>query len=397
MPGFEIFGDEERKEVNDVLSTGVLFRYGFDNARNDHWKAKSFEKEFSQYMNVEHCLLLSSGTSALTTALTAMGIGANDEVIVPPFTFVATVEAVIAVGAIPIFADVDDTLCLSPKSVLSKISDRTKAVIVVHMCGSMAHIDELQQICKSKNIFLVEDSCQATGSDFNGKKIGTFGDVGCFSFDSVKTITCGEGGAIITNNYDIYSKSDAYSDHGHDHIGNDRGKEGHPIIGMNYRISELNAAVGLAQLRKIDKIIEIQRKNQIALEEILLKYDFIKLRNVPDKKGDSATFISFFAETEEQARNLTSILQKNGFDGVFYWYDNNWHYIRKWEHITNLITANRLGLHNYKELPDYNNLDLHQSDAIISRLISIQIKISWSESEVQRRRELLDKSLMELI
>ena len=396
MPGFEIFGDEERKEVNDVLSTGVLFRYGFPQARNNHWKAKSFETEFAEYMNIEHCLLVSSGTSALTTALTAMGIGANDEVIVPPFTFVATVEAVIACGAIPIFADIDDTLCLSAEAVEKKITDKTKAVIVVHMCGSMAQIDKLQSLCKSKNLFLIEDSCQAIGADFNGKKIGTFGDVGCFSFDSVKTITCGEGGAIITNNQEIYLKSDAISDHGHDHIGDDRGKEGHAIIGMNYRISELNAAVGLAQLRKINTILELQRKNQSALESVLNKYDFITLRNVPDKNGDSATFLSFYTQTEAQARNLTSILQKNGFDGVFYWFDNNWHYIKKWEHITNLLSANKLHIHSNSNLPDYNNLDLSISDDLISRLISIQIKISWTEEELYRRIGLLDKSLAEL-
>ncbi len=393
MPGFELFGDEERKEVNDVLSTGVLFRYGFDNSRNGNWKAKTFESEFAKYLNINHCLLLSSGTAALTTALTSAGIGSGDEVIVPPFTFVATIESVIACGAIPVFADIDKTLCLNPVSVQDKISSKTKAVIVVQMCGSMAYMDKLVEVCKNNNLLLIEDACQATGAEYFGKKIGTFGDVACFSFDAVKTITCGEGGGIVTNNEAIYLKADAYSDHGHDHIGNDRGKEGHKILGMNFRISELNAAVGLAQLRKIDKILELQRRNKAILEEVIKQFEFVHFRSLPDAKGDSATFLSFFMPDEQKARQLTMNLASSGFDGVFYWFDNNWHYIRKWDHIKNLNTANKLPQHSNPEMPDYHNLNLKVSDELISRLISIQIKIGWDENELKRRCEILKSEL----
>ncbi len=393
MPGFEIFGVEERKEVNDVLDTGVLFRYGFDSARNGNWKARTFEKEFAEYLSIEHCLLVSSGTSALTTALTAVGVGVGDEVIVPPFTFVATVEAVIACGAIPVFADIDDTLCLNAVAIKEKITPQTKAIIVVQMCGSMAYMNEITEVCKNNNLLLMEDACQATGAEYNGKKIGTFGDIACFSFDSVKTITCGEGGGIVTNNLDYYKKADAFSDHGHDHIGNDRGKEGHEFIGLNFRISELNAAVGVAQLRKIDRILELQRKNKSVLENVLKQFDFIKLRALPDENGDSATFLSFFMPDEEKANNLANDLSAAGFDGVFYWYNNNWHYIRKWEHIRNWKTANKITQHFYDGKPDYNNLNLTKSDEIISRLLSIQIKIGWDESELNRRCEILKSVL----
>jgi 8-amino-3,8-dideoxy-alpha-D-manno-octulosonate transaminase len=223
MPGFEIFGEEERKEVNDVLESGVLFRYGFDAARNGHWKAKAFEQELARRTGAAHCHLCSSGTSALNVALAACGVGAGDEVIIPPFTFVATFEAVLTAGAVPVFAEIDETLCLDPDALRARITPRTKAVMVVHMCGSMARIDAIQALCRKENLILIEDACQSVGATFNGKALGTFGQMGCFSFDPVKTITCGEGGAVITDDTRLYDLAHAYADHGHDHIGNDRG------------------------------------------------------------------------------------------------------------------------------------------------------------------------------
>jgi len=266
MPGFEIFGDEERREVQDVLDTGVLFRYGFDQARKGHWKAKTFEIELARRIGAGHCHLCSSGTAALGVALAACGVGAGDEVIVPPFTFIATIEAVLLAGAVPVFAEIDETLCLDPEIVKTVITPRTKAVMPVHMCGAMARIDEIQNICRQNNLILIEDACQSIGATVNGKSAGTFGHMGCFSFDPVKTITCGEGGAVVTNDKDLYLAADAYADHGHDHIGNDRGLEGHPVLGANFRISELNAAVGLAQLKKLDFILEKQRKHKKNLQ-----------------------------------------------------------------------------------------------------------------------------------
>jgi len=143
LPGFEIFGDEERREVGDVLDTGVLFRYGFDDARGGHWKARTFEAELSRRLGADYCHVCSSGTAALDLAMAACGIGAGDEVIVPAFTFIATIEGVLQAGAVPVFADIDETLCLDPESVRDRITERTRAVLPVHMCGSMARIDEV--------------------------------------------------------------------------------------------------------------------------------------------------------------------------------------------------------------------------------------------------------------
>ena len=175
MPGFEIFGDEERKQVNDVLETGVLFRYGFDGARKGHWKAKTFEAELARRVGVEYAHLCASGTAALSTAMAACGVGAGDEVIVPPFTFVATVESVLMAGAVPVFADVDETLCLSPEGLASALTPATKAVVPVHMCGAMARIDEIKEICDKKGLTLLEDACQSLGATYKGKALGSFG------------------------------------------------------------------------------------------------------------------------------------------------------------------------------------------------------------------------------
>jgi len=393
MPGFEVFGDEERKEVQDVLETGVLFRYGFDQARNDHWKARSFEAELAERLSVNHCCLCSSGTAALSIALATCGVGAGDEVIVPPFTFIATIESVIAAGAVPVFAEIDETLCLDPEAVKAAITPRTRAVLPVHMCGSMAQIDILKQLCDQNGLMLIEDACQSVGATYKGQALGTFGQIGCFSFDPVKTITCGEGGAVITQDENLYMRSDQYADHGHDHVGNDRGLEDHPILGTNFRISELNAAVGLAQLRKLDTILKIQRANKETLKEAFSQFPEVSFRWIPDPAGDSATFLSFFLPDEKRARNVARDLGKAGVDGCFYWYDNNWHYIRQWHHLKKLEAAAKLPIEFMDNVPDYGAVNLPQSDRIIGQLISMQVKLSWTEEDLSQRKEKIEAVL----
>ncbi len=386
MPGFEIFGDEERKEVNDVLESGVLFRYGFDAKRNGNWKAKELEEELCKLTGASHAHLCSSGTSALNIALAACGVGAGDEVITTPFTFVATFEAILFAGAIPVFAEIDETLCLSPEGIEAAITPRTKAVMCVHMCGSMAKIDQITALCNKKGIVLIEDACQAIGASFKGKHLGTFGKAGCFSFDSVKTVTCGEGGGMITSDRDVYLKADQYSDHGHDHIGNDRGLEDHPIIGYNFRISELNAAVGKAQLRKLGQIIEIQKKNKNAIKDAIKTVPGITFRELPDEAGDSGTFLSFFLPDAESARTAAKNLAEAGV-GCPYWFNNNRHYFRQWHHLHGMKSAAAVQGSIAQGLPDFSKIELPESDRIMSRAISMQIMLSWTKEELDQRIE----------
>jgi len=396
MPGFELFGDLERQEVNDVLNTGVLMRYGFDGMRQGHWKAKELEAELQKQLNVKHVQVVNSGTSAVTMALAVAGVGAGDEVIMPCFTFVASFEAVMMLGAIPILLDIDDTLTLDIKAVEAAITSKTKAIMPVHMCGSMADLDALKTICDEHKLLLIEDACQAIGGTYKGKALGTYGDVGCFSFDYVKTVTCGEGGAVVTNNDDYHKNADHYSDHGHDHIGNDRGAEEHSFLGYNFRISELNAAVGLAQSRRLPEFIEIQKKNYTILREALETIPQVHFRTVPDGGEESYAFLNFFLPDLEAARQAMTALKSAGIDGCFHYYDNNWHYIRKWDHLKQLKTLHPLSKELETGLSYLKSKSFDQSDLYIGRNISCLIKMSWTDGQVRERAEKMKTAIASL-
>jgi len=386
MPGYEFFGAEERKEVNDVLETGILMRYGFDAPRKGIWKSKELEAAICETFGPKHAQLVCNGTAALTTAMCALGIGYGDEVILPSFTFVASFEAVLSVGAVPVMVDVDDTLTLDPAAVRAAITPKTKCIMPVHMCGSMADMDALQSICKEHNLVLLEDACQSIGASYKGKKLGTIGDAGTFSFDFVKTMTCAEGGVVMSNREDVFIKSDGYSDHGHDHLGVDRGADLHPFIGYNFRISELHAAVGLAQIRKLDTFLAIQKKNHSYLKERLSEVPGVSFRRVPDEEGDSRTFLSWFLPTEPAARAFVTEMKAQGvLAGNFYWFDNNWHYIRKWDHLKNAITLNSLSPELKAAVTHHASKDFSASDAIMSRCISTAIGLAWTEEQLKEK------------
>lgn len=384
MPGYEFFGAEERKEVTDVLQTGIMMRYGFDAPRKGIWKAVELEKAICERFGCAHAQLVSSGTAALTTAMAALGIGYGDEIILPSFTFVASFEAVLSVGAVPVLVDVDDTLTLDPSAVRKAITKKTKCIMPVHMCGSMADMDALQEICKEHHLLLLEDACQSIGASFKGKHLGTIGDAGTFSFDFVKTITCAEGGAVLTNREDVFIKSDGYSDHGHDHKGVDRGADLHPFIGYNFRISELHAAVGLAQIKKLDEFLSIQRRNHKRLREIISsQIPEVSFRRIPDPSGDSCTFLSWFLPTREIAQAVIQEMKaQNIMAGNFYWFDNNWHYIRKWDHLKNAVMLNALHPELKSAVVAQAGKDFSASDKILGRCISTAISLSLTEEQI---------------
>lgn len=398
MPGFELWSDKERKEVTDVLETGILMRYGFDGPRKGIWKSKELEAAINETFGSKYAQLTSSGTAALTTAMSALGIGYGDEVITPSFTFVASFEAVLSVGAVPVLVDVDDTLTLDPAAVRKAITPKTKAIMPVHMCGSMADLDALQAICKEHNLILLEDACQSIGGTYKGKKLGTIGDAGTFSFDFVKTITCAEGGVVMTNSEDIYVKCDGYTDHGHDHLGVDRGADLHPFIGYNFRISELHAAVGLAQIKRLNEFLTIQKKNHAQLKAILATIPEISFRRIPDPSGDSCSFISWFLPTEEQTRAVVAELKAQGIlAGNFYWFDNNWHYIRKWDHLKNATTLNALSPELKARVMEQANKDLSASHAVMSRCISTSISLTWTEEQIKEKGEKIVAVVREVV
>ncbi len=384
MPGYEMWGAEERREVEEVLETGILMRYGFDGPRKGRFKARELEAELCRRTGAAHAQVVSSGTAALTTALAALGVGSGDEVVMPTFTFVASFEAVLSVGATPVLADVDDTLTLSPDAARAACTPRTRVIMPVHMCGAMADLGALDALCREKGMALLEDACQATGGTWKGKALGTVGRAGCFSFDFVKTITCGEGGAVVTSDAEVARRCDQFGDHGHDHLGIDRGADQHPALGYNFRISELHAAVGLAQIRKLDRFLAIQRRNKAALREALSAVPGVTFRRLPDPAGDSASFLSFFLPDEGRARAAARAMQGAGIPAM-YWYDNNWHYLRRWDHLKSASSFSPLPAHLREALTALAGRPFPVSDAVMSRAISTPIALGWSEAQVAER------------
>jgi len=398
MPGYELFGAEERKEVNDVLETGIMMRYGFDGPRKGVWKAKELEKAITEIFGCEYAQLVSSGTAALTTALASLNIGAGDEVIMPTFTFVASFEAVLSVGAVPVLVDIDETLTLNPKAVRAAITPKTKCIMPVHMCGSMADLDALKQLCEEHKLVLLEDACQSIGASYKGRSLGTIGDAGAFSFDFVKTITCAEGGAVITNNKEVYIKADGYTDHGHDHAGVDRGADLHPFIGYNFRISELHAAVGLAQIRKLGTFLSLQKNNNKALRAYLEQIPEVSFRVVPEGGDDSCSFLSWYLPTEESTKAVVAELRaQNILAGNFYWFVNNWHYISKWDHLKNATTLNALSEVQKNALLKLQKTAFPASDAIMSRCISTAIGLLWTEEQIKEKGEKLVAAIRKVL
>ncbi len=381
MPGTELFGEEEKKEVMDVLNEGVLFRFNHDAQRNGHWKAKDFENEVAKFCGAKYGLAVSSGSTAVNTMLAACGVGYGDEVIVPPFTYIATIEAVLLCGALPVFAEIDDTLCVSAEGIRAVCGPKTKAVLLVHMCGAAADLDGIMAVCKEKNIQLIEDSAQALGASYKGKMLGTFGRMGSFSYDFFKINTCGEGGVVITDDHELWDTAQQFADHGHDHIGNNRGMEQHPIMGTNYRIGEINAAIGLAQTRKLPYILAQQRKHKAIIQERLGKIPGLKFRRHTDEAGDSATFFHLLMPDETSARACVKLLGEASI-GVGYWYDNMFHYIKQWDHVKNLSMPYKLVAHELGLPQDLKTLKFPKSDAIMSRLISFNIRVTWTEEEL---------------
>lgn len=381
MPGTELFGEEEKKEVMDVLETGVLFRYNHDAQRQGHWKAKAFEAEVAGFTGAKHALAVSSGSTAVSTMLAACGVGYGDHVIVPPFTFVATIEAVLLAGALPVFAEIDETLCLSAEGIRAAITPRTKAVLLVHMCGAAADLDGILTVCKEKNVMLIEDTAQALGATYRGKHLGLFGKMGSFSFDFFKIATCGEGGVVITDDEQLIRTAEYLSDHGHDHVGGNRGMEQHPILGTNYRIGEINAAIGLAQSRKLPMMVAKQRAHKAVIQARLSRIPGLSFRKQCDDAGDSATFFHLLLPTADAALAMHKDLAAQGI-GTMYWFNNMYHYIKQWDHLKDLRMPYRLVAHELGLPQDLKALKLPQSDAVMARLVSFNIRITWTEAEL---------------
>ncbi len=378
MPGFEVIGREEEKEINEVFEKGgILFRQGFDDARSGCYKVRQFENNFSKFLKTNHSLAVTSGTAALRVGFAALGIGHGDEVITQSFTFVATVEAIVESGATPICANINKTLNIDPKQIEELITKKTKAIVVVHMLGVPCEIDLVKKICKKYNLFLIEDTAWGCGGTLNNKFLGTWGDIGTFSFDFAKTMTTGEGGMLAVQNEEIYKKASAWHDHGHENNPNlARWEDSRSGTGFNYRMMELQGAVGVAQLRKLPKIIEMQRKNSKNIWDAISEISFIEKRREPDSSYSTSDALVFLTEKKEYAKKIRDSLLENEISTKILPEAISWHFAGMWEHIPSLQKA-----HNYK-IKDY----LKNSEEILSRSVSLPISVKQNDETPEKIR-----------
>jgi 8-amino-3,8-dideoxy-alpha-D-manno-octulosonate transaminase len=396
VPGFEIFGAEEKQQVLDVLDSGVLFRYEFAAQRKDVWKVREFEQAFAAYTGATHAQAVTSGTAALKVALAALGVGAGDEVITQGFTFVATWEAILDCGAVPVFTEVDLTLNMDPADLEKKITPKTKAIVPVHMMGAQARIEEIKAIADRCNIPVIEDTAQAAGGRLHGRHLGSFGAVGTFSFDAVKTMTTGEGGMCITSDEALWRRMSEYQDHGHDHAPNPggRGGEGRPFIGFNYRMMEIQGAIGLAQLAKLDGIVTAQKTNKAFFQEAASVLPGVRFREILDADGDSATFLTFMLPDSERTTAVNQVLRDEGV-GAVRWCENGWHYYPNWEHLLEGKTYCHGGwpfsAHGKRRIV-YDPQALPASAAILERTLTYQVPILLADEQKTKIAAALKKA-----
>ncbi len=377
MPGFELLGKEEQDAVNEVFDRGgVLYRYGWDDRREHIYRVDDFEKAFANKFGVKHALGLTSGTAALKTALESLDVKPGDEVITQSHTFIATVEAIIEVGAKPVITEVNKTLNMDPEDLRSKITDKTKAIIPVHMSGVAAQMKEILAIAKEYRVSVLEDNAQSCGGKYAGKALGAMGDVGIFSFDFGKVLTTGEGGMLITNDESIFKKAREYSDHGHELNPNyPRGEDTRSRSGFNYKMMELQGAIGLAQLKKLDYIIERQRENKAKIKEGIKHNPGIEFRQIPNPEGEIGDTLTFFLKNREKAKKFVKIWTEKGLGTKNLPDAINWHFAGTWDHI-------------FSQYAEYKGKDLtniwKQSNEILRRAIAIPIFVNMDEPQINK-------------
>lgn len=331
MPGFEAYDHQEFQAIEEVfLEGGILFAHGFDSFRK-RYHVREFEANISEYFGSSYVNALSSGTAAIKCGLKALGVRPGDEVITQSFNFIATVEAILDCGATPIIADVNQDLHICPDSIASLITDKTKAIIPVHMLGMCGDIDQVMDIARDHHIPVLEDNCEAIGASYKGKYLGTIGDLGVFSFDHGKMIATGEGGCTLTNNHNYYQYVASYSDHGHALSDNvSRGEDGAVMPGFNYRMTELQAAVGKVQLTKLNHMIH---QNKIRYEKLYSQISkfFAVRQHYSDSVPSYDTFM-FRPDSPEQVAKCISFLKEKGIGTKNIPDSMRWHCSYFWGH-----------------------------------------------------------------
>jgi dTDP-4-amino-4,6-dideoxygalactose transaminase len=318
-PGAYLIGEEEYNEVIDVLKSKHISRYGSDDDPSFMQKVHTLEREFAASMNAQFSVAVNSGTSALMASLVALGVGRGDEVLVPGYTFIASISSIIAIGGTPVLVEVDESLTMDPADIKKKITKKTKVVMPVHMLGNPSDMKAISEIAGKHNLLIVEDCCQALGGTYQGKRLGTFGDIGAYSLNVYKVISAGDAGILVTDSRSLYERAFGFHDQGH--LPHRKGVEigNRSLIGINMRMNELTGAFALAQLRKLNRILTLLREKKTRFKKAIadagLKGMHFRTINDPGECSTLLTVIFERAELAERAALAlgTKTLNKSGW------------------------------------------------------------------------------------
>lgn len=388
-------GQEEVEEVSKVLLSGHLFRVGAGVEGHLH-EVDQFEREWAQTIGTEYALCMAGGgTAALICGLVGMGIGPGDEVIVPGYTWMASATSVLAVGAIPVIAEVDETLALDPEDVRRKITPNTRAMIPVHMVGRPANMQALLDIAQEHGLMILEDCCQADGGSYRGKRLGSWGNAGAFSFNHFKIISCGEGGALTTNDRTLYERALVFHDGGA--AFRPYAKDlGIPIfVGIQLRADEVMGAILRVQLRRLDGILSDLRRIRKRFEQELSDVPGLRIAPNNDPEGDCGVVVAFQFDSESDARAFAQ--QAGGWLPI----DSGKHVYSNWEP----LLAKRVMHHpdmnpfnhprNQGLRTDYTPDMCPRTLDVLRRTVFLSLHPDWSEDEVTKRIEACRKAVKE--
>jgi dTDP-4-amino-4,6-dideoxygalactose transaminase len=375
-------GDEEIRAVERVIKSKQLFRFS-ENSK----EVVGFEKEWAEKIGVNHCLVLTGGTPALIAALVGMGVGPGDEVIVPGYTFMATALAVVSAGAIPVIAEVDDSLTIDPDDVEKKISKYTKAIIPVHMLGLPSNMKRIMEIAQKYNLMVLEDCCQADGGSFNGKRLGSIGNAGAFSFNYFKIISAGEGGAVTTNDELLYHRALIYHDGGTSFRSHASELKTPVFVGSQYRSNEIAGAILRVQLTRLDGILADLKRVKKVFMSSLEGCKNVKFIRSNDIVGDCGSHVGFMFQSEEAARKFAA---SEGVWGSIL-IDSKKHVYFDWEPIMKKRGAHHPVLDPFKLL---QNRDLNMNYSydmcpntldILSRTVVVGMNPDWTDCDIEKK------------
>ena len=395
-PGGMRIDEEEEQAVLEVIRSKRLFRYYGPNPGPS--KVEEFEKAFAQFMGAKYAVAVTSGTAALICGLVGLGVGPGDEVILPAYTWIASASAVVAVGAVPVMAEVDESLTLDPADLEKKITPYTKAVIPVHMRGAPCRMDLIMEVARRHNLKVLEDAAQANGGSYHGKRLGTFGDAGAFSLQFNKIITSGEGGVIITDQEEVWKRVVMV----HDVIGGERNHfpETEILPGVNFRMPELLGAVALVQLKRLDTLLEIMRHNKQILKESMAdiaRRKGVTFRTLHDPAGDTAIALVFFTPDAASAQRVGAALEAEGGDAwILYSPEQvDYHVYPHWSPIMHQRTWTPLGgpWRNHPRPITYTKDMCPRTLDLLSRAVHLDVSPELTSLNLEELADALNKAL----